>query len=460
MTTKPPFSFPRSWGIVSVAFGNEYAHTGAASAQSIRQHCNLPIHIFTNVDAEAHNWPAGVTFTHCEMPDEDNRLIRTTLYGRTPFERTLLLDADVWITSDKIGLPLEYLDDFDACFIAYETIGKYKGSKAWLPLVEAVQDGGHFALSGGAVWFKRNVRTQRFFQLWHRFWQQDGASRDMPALFRAAWKSDLHWWPLAAKIDKTSGWLGKGKGYVIRHQVTSTVGPLPSMTSKLRPDVPDGNGGISRWAQVATKQAKPPRRYPGMPKGTRPSIAHVAHKFRDLPPRSLVGAEIGVYEGDHAAIILAALHPDVLYLVDPWSAYEVQGEYGAWMRRTRGQAAFDKWTGKDWESVYAKVTERFRNQQRRVKVRRVRSNAAASVVGPATLHFAYIDGSHEYNQVKRDLDIWYTRIMPGGVLCGHDYDAATQAEVVMAANDWGVKMGLELHQADTDFWFDKPKGGR
>lgn len=451
--TQPPFSFPCSRGIVSVAFGREYANVAAASAQSTRKHCNLPIHIFTNVDAEMHHWPEGVTFTHCDLPDEDNRIVRTTLYDRTPFERTLLLDADVWITSPKITLPLDYLDDFDACFISYEDIGKYKNSEAWKPILESLGAGGHFALSGGAIWFKRTPATQRFFQLWHRFWQQDGASRDMPALFRAVWKSDLHWWPLAAK----SGWLGKAKSNTIRHQVASTVGPLPPMKAKLRPDVPDGNGGTQRWARVETKRPKPPARYPGMPKGTRPSIAYVAHKFKDMPPRSLVGAEVGVYEGDHAAIILAALHPDVLYLVDPWNAYDVYGQYGTWMRRARGQAAFDKWVGKDWEAVYAKVTERFRATQRRVKIRRVHSNEAKSVTGPSTLHFAYIDGSHEHQQVMRDLDAWWTRVMSGGVLCGHDYDSGTQAEVVMAVDDWAVKMGLELQQAGTDFWFDKPR---
>lgn len=456
MTSRPPFSFPRSRGIVSVAFGKEYANVAAASAQSVRQHCDLPIHVFTNVDVSAYNWPAGVTFTHCDMPDEDNRIIRTQLYDRTPFERTLLLDADVWITSDKIGLPFDYLDDFDACFVSYEDIGKYKDSVAWKPILEALGFGGHFVLAGGAIWFKRTPAMRRFWKLWHRFWQEDGASRDMPALFRAVWKSSLHWWPLSAR----AGWLGKAKDNVIRHQVSSTVGPLPSMTQKLRPDVPDGNGGTKRWTRVKTKRPKPPRRYPGMPKGTRPSIAHVANKFKSLPPRTLIGAEVGVYEGDHAAIILTALHPDVLYLVDPWNCYDIHGKYGQWMRRVRGESAYRKWTGKDWEAVYAGVTERFRHQQRRVKIRRAHSNAAASVAGPATLHFAYIDGSHEYGQVMRDLDTWWTRIMPGGVLCGHDYDAASQAEVVMAVDEWGVKMGLELHQAETDFWFDKPKGNR
>ncbi|MCA9806745.1 MAG: class I SAM-dependent methyltransferase [Cyanobacteria bacterium HKST-UBA06] len=52
---------------------------------------------------------------------------------------------------------------------------------------------------------------------------------------------------------------------------------------------------------------------------------------------------------------------------------------------------------------------------------KMRSAQAAKFFGDNSLDFVYIDGSHEYNDVLEDLNLWYPKVKPGGWFCGHDY---------------------------------------
>lgn len=40
-----------------------------------------------------------------------------------------------------------------------------------------------------------------------------------------------------------------------------------------------------------------------------------------------------------------------------------------------------------------------------------------------TLDFCFIDGSHEYEDVKKDIQAYLPKVKKGGILAGHDYDA-------------------------------------
>lgn len=40
----------------------------------------------------------------------------------------------------------------------------------------------------------------------------------------------------------------------------------------------------------------------------------------------------------------------------------------------------------------------------------------------ATLDFVFIDGSHTYQDVKKDIEVWIKKVKKGGYIGGHDYD--------------------------------------
>jgi predicted O-methyltransferase YrrM len=38
-----------------------------------------------------------------------------------------------------------------------------------------------------------------------------------------------------------------------------------------------------------------------------------------------------------------------------------------------------------------------------------------------SIDFLFLDGSHAYEDVKKDLKLWYPKVKKGGVISGHDY---------------------------------------
>ena len=57
--------------------------------------------------------------------------------------------------------------------------------------------------------------------------------------------------------------------------------------------------------------------------------------------------------------------------------------------------------------------------------------------------FVYLDASHDYQDVLNDLDGWWGRLEPHGMLAGHDYDA-THPGVIRAVNEFARKHDLTV----------------
>ena len=67
------------------------------------------------------------------------------------------------------------------------------------------------------------------------------------------------------------------------------------------------------------------------------------------------------------------------------------------------------------------------------------------------VHMLFVDGGHEYEQVKADIDNWIPHIPLGGIVAFHDYapepqDAARLAGVRQAVNEWRNDNWQEANQ--------------
>lgn len=79
---------------------------------------------------------------------------------------------------------------------------------------------------------------------------------------------------------------------------------------------------------------------------------------------------------------------------------------------------------------------------------------AASFVTQDWPQFVYLDGCHKYEAVRADIGAWWSRLAPGGILSGHDYDNIHPG-VIQAVNEFSASEGLHLQctKEDAPSWY-------
>ncbi|MFO1427139.1 MAG: class I SAM-dependent methyltransferase [Steroidobacteraceae bacterium] len=141
--------------------------------------------------------------------------------------------------------------------------------------------------------------------------------------------------------------------------------------------------------------------------------------FRHLP-RGGVVIEVGVFDGDFSERILALNAPRKLHLVDPWFTREdgtlYDGPTQQFASKEQASAAL--------QSQYQHVTTRFAGEiaAGRIEVHRMLSHDAAPLFPDGHFDWAYVDASHFYDDVKRDIASFFPKLRPGGFIAGDDYD--------------------------------------
>lgn len=166
----------------------------------------------------------------------------------------------------------------------------------------------------------------------------------------------------------------------------------------------------------------------------RPMICFVNDVYGGKP---LIGVEIGVAEGLNAQSILETLQMEKLYLVDPYTAFVMNGKlYKGHVRR------------------FSEAKQRLSRFADRIKFIRKTSVKAASDI-PDNLDFVYIDGNHSYDFVKEDIRLYYPKVKVGGVLGGHDFINVNFTGVNKAVREFTDQNDLKLYSERADWWIKK-----
>lgn len=174
-----------------------------------------------------------------------------------------------------------------------------------------------------------------------------------------------------------------------------------------------------------------------------------AHEVLSRCPDAKWGVEIGVFAGEMSRALLKASPELNLIMVDSWEgdgrAYEV--ESGDW-HATLGQQSQDEFMRQ------AKKRVEFAGSRARVVCSR--SVAAAERVNP-TMDFVFIDADHSYEGCAADIEAWFPKLKPDGLLCGHDYQNPDfpQFGVTRAVDEFVSRHGLVLEVGQNFCWFVK-----
>lgn len=144
----------------------------------------------------------------------------------------------------------------------------------------------------------------------------------------------------------------------------------------------------------------------------------------NLDKKNFVGVEVGVLEGKYSEKIMNFFKKKnknlELWLVDPWISSDDYTEFSQ----------------KKLDDSYKKVVEKFKDNQN-IKIIKDKSLAASDKFSNGSLDFVYVDGDHDYEHIKNDLNIWFKKLKKNGVLFGDDY-----------ARPYGV------HKAVSEFCFE------
>ncbi len=119
-----------------------------------------------------------------------------------------------------------------------------------------------------------------------------------------------------------------------------------------------------------------------------------------------VFVEIGTHHGNFAYEILKVRNDSILYCIDPYCSYN---DYKDAINNEIGDNLFEK--------TKSRLISEF--GESRVKFIRKYSDEAIHDI-PDNIDFLYIDGNHQYKYVKKDLELYFSKVKKGGVIMGDD----------------------------------------
>jgi len=143
------------------------------------------------------------------------------------------------------------------------------------------------------------------------------------------------------------------------------------------------------------------------------------------------GVEVGVCDGVYSEKLMENIPGLKLYGIDPYTEYPGYPQERIDRKLEDAKNRLSKY--EDYVLVIARSVE------------------AAKLVEDGSLDFVFIDGKHDYEDVKEDIETWHPKVREGGIVSMHDYyKRCAGGGVVRAIDEWVEKMGIDLQTTEWD----------
>ncbi|RED47739.1 methyltransferase family protein [Aestuariispira insulae] len=164
-------------------------------------------------------------------------------------------------------------------------------------------------------------------------------------------------------------------------------------------------------------------------------LANFREQLLPFLPKNAHIAEVGVNMADLSRKILDQCAPAKLHLIDPWELSGADDDYAA----NIGHEARTENAEERYEHVVKTVGPEM--EAGVVKIHRAYSHDAIDNFEDESLDWVYIDANHQYEYVKKDLEMFLPKLKPDGLILGHDY----------ANNEMSRKYGFGVVEAVNEF---------
>ena len=432
-------------GIFFVATGARYRAEVAQAVRAVQtMNVTLPITVFTDDVSAFTSTSAAVDDVRAIERPRHSFIDKIEGFLQAPYEHNLFLDTDAFVVGDTEPI-FRLLNRFD--LVAAHAPGR---SGARFHAYESADLPETFPqYNTGVVAFKRSAETAAVFRRWRDIYEANPHHlHDQPSFREAVYESALATHVLPPEWNFLVGptYLSGPVRIVHGHGLTAQT------ASSLARRVNQHHGPrlVLASGEVIAESSEAPRSQAVAPSAK--SESHNVPARVDIPVLlnrlGLLGAgvEVGVKEGKYSSTVLERWNGRLLFSVDPWLEAPA-GDYIDIANVPQERQ----------EKFYAAARERLAPFGERSQIWRMTGDEAAARIPDGSLDFVYLDARHDYASVKSDLEVWYPKVVQGGIIAGHDYVDGQLPEglfgVRSAVDEFssvrGLSVGVTTHEPAT-----------